>query len=341
MSAPVRFGTGSLADLGEVCAELGIARPLLATTPRAAAALRGLPVVGTFSGVRPHVPIGTVEEAAALVRKLGADGLIALGGGSALDTCKAVVAQCAGVGGEPLPRIVAVPTTYAGAEWTPYFGMLLADGRKGGGSHEEAPASAAIYDPALTLDLPLAATVGTAMNALAHCVEAYYHPATNDRAAHHADTGATAIGYALPLVVACQKGIYGRTRLLEGAMHAAFALSTSGLCLAHALAQGVGGRYGVPHGAANAVCLPVALRFNAVAVPDAVARFAEALGTDDAAATCAALAAQGGFSRLRDLGVPGDDLDGLAVEIAGRAGVRNNPRPADAATIAGLLREAW
>ncbi len=195
-----------------------------------------------------------------------------LGGGAAIDTCKAVVAELAGDGHEPLPRIVAIPTTYAGAEWTPYFGMLLAPGRKGGGMDERATPVAAIYDPELTLDLPLEATVGTSMNALAHCAEAYYHPSRTPRARSNADTGATAIGYALPLVVERPDAIYGRTRLLEGAFAAALALADSGLCLGHAMAQALGGRYGLPQGTMNALCLPAALRFNAAAVPEAVER---------------------------------------------------------------------
>ena len=171
-----------------------------------------------------------------------ADGLVGLGGGSSIDTCKAVVAALAEDGEQDLPRIVAVPTTYAGAEWTPFFGMLLEPGTKAGGSSERATPIAAIYDPELTVDLPLDVTVGTAMNALAHCAEAYYHPDRTGRAERHADTGATAIGHALPLVVSQPAGIYGRTRLLEGAYRAALALADSGLCLAHTMAQVLGGR---------------------------------------------------------------------------------------------------
>ena len=298
-------------------------------------------MVGAFDGVRPHVPVETVAGATAALRAVSADGLVALGGGSAVDTCKAVVAALADDGAEELPPIVAVPTTYAGAEWTPYFGILLAPGRKGGGSHPDAVPRAAIYDSELTLDLPVRETVGTAMNALAHCAEAYYHPAATDRAARHADTGATAIAHALPLVVARPRDLYARTRLLEGAMRAAQALAASGLCLGHALAQGVGGRYGIAQGDANAVCLPAALRFNAVAVPEAVRRFARALRCDDAARACASLASLGGFARLRDLGVPEDDLAGLAAAVAERPGTRANPRPADARAIEELLRGVW
>jgi alcohol dehydrogenase class IV len=335
-----RFGAGSLAELGDVLAEVEVERALLVVSRRAAAAVGPLPVAGTYDGVRPHVPVETVQAAASQAVALDADGLVGLGGGSAIDTCKAVVAELAAAGREP-PRIVPVPTTYAGAEWTSSFGMLLAPGRKGGGSHPQAAPVAAIYDPQLTLDLPLEATVGTAMNALAHCAEAYYHPSPGRRAARHADTGATAIGHALPLVVARPHGLYGRTRLLEGAMRAALALAESGLCLAHAMAQALGGRYGLPQGAMNALCLPAALRFNAEVVPEAVARFATALGVDDAPARVEELARLGGFVRLRDLGVPEADLDDVAEAIVARPGARANPRPASPEEVAGLLRSFW
>jgi maleylacetate reductase len=336
-----RFGAGALTDLGEVLAEVGIARALLVATRRGATTAGALPVVGAFDGVRPHVPVETVREAAAHARELESDGLVGLGGGSAVDTCKAVLAELAETSYEPLPQIVAIPTTYAGAEWTPGFGMLLEPGRKGGGIHPRATPVAAIYDPELTLDLPLEPTVGTAMNALAHCAEAYYHPSTGPRAERNADTGATAIGHALPLVVREPRGIYGRTRLLEGAMRAAMALGDSGLCLAHAMAQALGGRYGLPQGSMNALCLPVALRFNAEAVPDAVARFATALGVGDAPSRVEELARLGGFERLRDFGVPEADLGDIATAIVARPGAKANPRPASVEDVSGLLRSIW
>ena len=339
----IRFGAGSLEELAGVCEEARITKPLLVASRRGSAAGAGLPVVGTFDGVRSHVPVETVRGAAALVHETAADGLVGLGGGSAIDTCKAVVAELAqGAGdGADLPRIVAIPTTYAGAEWTPYFGMLLAPGRKGGGVDERARPVAAIYDPELSVELPLEATVGTSMNALAHCAEAYYHPRRTEAAERHADTGATAIGYALPLVVERPDRIYGRTRLLEGAMRAAFALAESGLCLGHAMAQALGGRYGLPQGSTNAVCLPAALRFNAVAEPEGMARFAAALGADDAASRVEELARLGGFGRLRDLGVPEDDLSDVAEAVVARPGAKANPRPVTAAEVAELLRSVW
>jgi maleylacetate reductase len=342
--APVRitrFGAGSLVELGDVFGELGIERPVLVCSRRSASLGASLPVAAVYDGVRPHVPVDTVHDAAALAREVDADGVAGLGGGSAIDTCKAVVAELAADAYEPLPRIVTIPTTYAGAEWTSGFGMLLAPGRKGGGIDERARPVAAIYDPELTLELPLEDTVGTAMNALAHCAEAYYHPATTARAARHADTGATAIAHALPLVVAQPRRIYGRTRLLEGAMRAAFALADSGLCLAHAMAQALGARYGLPQGAMNAVCLPAGLRFNAEVVPEAVARFGEALGSDDPVARVEELARLGGFERLRQFGIPEAELDDVAEAVVARPGAKANPRPATGRDVAELLRSIW
>jgi maleylacetate reductase len=342
----IRFGAGSLGGLGEVLEAIGVERPLLVTTRRGAEHASGLPVAGIYDGVRPHVPLETVQACAAAARRIGADGLVGLGGGSAIDTCKAVVAEL-----RRDPRlvlnqhkglsIVAVPTTYAGAEWTSFFGVLLAPGRKGGGADERARPVAAIYDPELTLGLPLGDTVGTAMNALAHCAEAYYHPASDERAAREADAGAAAIGEALPAVVAEPSSLESRSLLLEGAMHAALALDASGLCLAHAMAQGLGGRYGLAQGAMNALCLPAALRFNTEVVPAAVARFANALGVTDAASRCEELARLGGFERLRRYAIEEADLGSVAEEIAARPGARANPRPASAADVERLLLEVW
>ena len=338
MSRAIRFGAGALAELADVAAELRLERLLLVTTRRGVAAAGGLPVAGVYDGVRSHVPVETVREAVERAREIDADGLVGLGGGSAIDTCKAVTAEL-------LPerelRTIAVPTTYAGAEWTPYFGLLLAPGRKGGGGDERAKPVAAIYDPELTVGLPLPETVGTAMNALAHCAEAYYTTGRTERGDRHADTGATAIGYALPLVAERPDWLYARTRLLEGAFRAALALEQAGLALGHALAQALGGRYGLPQGAMNAICLPPALRFNEPAVPEAVARFGRALGDEDPAARVEELARLGGYERLRQFEIPERDLDDVAAAVVARPGAKANPRSASATEVAELLRSVW
>ena len=333
MTRVFRFGAGAVELTGEVAAEVGLERLLLVTTRRGAAVGGRLPPVAVYDGVRSHVPAETVAEAARVAASARADGVLAVGGGSAIDTGKAVSAAA------ELP-LVSIPTTYAGAEWTTHYGIRDEARREKGGGGGGRPV-AAIYDPELTLDLPRAQSAGTAMNALAHCAEALYAPGRSPRSDRHAFCGARAIAHALPVVLADGASIYGRTRLLEGAMRAAFALADAGLALGHALAQALGGRYGLPHGALNAVCLPAALRFNEPVVPDALAQLAVALGADDAVTKVEELARLGGHGRLRELGVPEDDLDAVAAAAARRPGARSNPRPAAPADIAALLRSIW
>lgn len=317
----VRWGLGEVAPL---LAELGSTKPLLVASPRFADL--DIPASIRFTGVRRHSPLETV--AAAREAAEGSDLVVGVGGGSAIDTAKAVSAET----GLPL---VALPTTYAGAEWTPYFGMRDEARRlKTGGSG--ARTVAIVYEPELTLDLPVEETVGTALNALAHAAEALYAGPLDD-----AVRGARLIGRYLPAVVAHGRDLEARTRLLEGAMHSGRALADRGLFLAHAIAQALGGRYGLPHGAMNALSLPPALRFNEPVVPEAVALLGEALETNDAAARVEELAHLGGFERLRELGVPEDDLGELAEEIVGRPGARANPRPVTPFEAEQLLRSIW
>jgi alcohol dehydrogenase class IV len=180
------------------------------------------------------------------------------------------------------------------------------------------------------------------MNALAHCAEALYARGHNDEADSHALRGAAAVAEWLPRVLAEPRDLEARTRLLEAAMHAGAALGGSMLALGHAMAQAVGGRYGLPHGTLNGICLPAALRFNAAVVPAAVARFGAAIGApQDPAAGVEELAALSGPTRLRDLGVPEGDIEELAAATAVRAGNAANPRPATPEEIAELLRSVW
>ena len=322
----VRWGLASYPALLD---ELGIGRPLLVTTPRWLDL--GLAAHSTFAGVRPHVPVETV--AAALAAAEGCDGLVAVGGGSAIDTAKAVSAQAG------LP-VLSIPTTYSGAEWTHGFGMRdEATGEKRGGSGAET--AGILYDEELTLTLPRSESGGTALNALAHCAEALYVAGRNPDADREALAGAALIGTALPRVLEDGTDRAARRALLEGAMHGGAALAGAGLGLAHALAQALGGRFGIAHGAANALCLPPALRFNQPAVPEEIARFADALGAPEPAERAEELARLAGFTRLRDLGVRAEDLDEAAARAVERPGARANPRPVTAAEAAELLRSIW
>jgi maleylacetate reductase len=271
-----------------------------------------------------EVPSERIDDAAALAR----DCVVALGGGSAIDLGKAISARA------EIP-LVSIPTTYSGAEWTTYYG-IREPSRRAIGSGGGARPHAIVYEPELTLELPPETTVGTAMNALAHCAEALYVQGHNEAADEHALAGARLIGEWLPVVVDEPHDLDARTSLLRGACHAGQALGSSMLALAHAMAQAVGGRYGLPHGTLNGICLPPALHFNEQFAPAAVARFREAVGRE-----VSELAALGGPTRLRDLGVPEDDLAELAAAAAGRPGNQANPRPATASEIEDLLRSVF
>ena len=252
--------------------------------------------------------------------------LLALGGGSTIDTAKRVSAE------HGLP-LVSVPTTYSGSEWTAFYGIRDRERHRrgaGGGAQLEA----IVYEVGLTLDLPREVSGGTALNALAHCCEALYrrgHQAAGDELALK---GAPEIDEALPRVLADGRDVDARTRLLIGAAHAGHALALNGLALAHAMAQAIGGRYGIAHGALNAVCLPAALRFNREFVP-------EELLEGRAAARADELKQLAGYSSLRALGVPEAELPLVAEDVVAAAGARANPRAVSRDDALDLLREIY
>jgi maleylacetate reductase len=301
----VRWG---LEELPGVLEDTGIERPLLVASER----------WDRLAIPAPHRWAEIPSDR--IVVPLDVDGVLAVGGGSAIDTGKAASAAS----GLPL---VSVPTTYSGAEWTDFFGVRTPDRHQVGGGKGARPVGI-VYDPELTLDLPRAASGGTALNALAHCVEALY-PGELEVARR----GAATIDEWLPRVLADGADLEARSRLLEGACDAGQALAERGLYLGHAMAQAVGGRYGIPHGAANALCLPPAMRFNAGSVPWAM--------TAVAVERVEELARLAGYERLRDLGVPQEDIDELGAVAAERPGARANPRPASVAEIAELYRSIW
>ena len=313
----VRWG---LAELPGLLQEVGIERPFVIASPRWK--ILDLPHVEWWAEVPSH----------RVVVPAAADGIVAVGGGSAIDMGKHASAQAE-------KPVVHVPTTYSGAEWTTFYGIRSPDRIIQGGGAGARPVGI-VYDVDLTLELPTDVTAGTALNGLAHCAEALYVKGRSPEGDEQALAGARLISDALPRVLADGSDRVAREDLLRGAMHGGHALGLAGLALAHAMAQALGGTYGLPHGAMNALCLPPALAFNRELVPAAVERFGEAVGGD--AVECSrALARLGGFELLRDFEVPEEDLTRVAEAAAGRAGNQANPRPATPAEILELFRSIW
>lgn len=305
----VRWGLDSLPDV------VGGRRAFLFATARWDAPVD---IVGRWSDL-PTERIREIDVGDAQI-------LLALGGGSTIDTAKAVSANA----GLPL---VSIPTTYSGAEWTPSYGIRDA-GRRRHGAGAGASLEAIVYEVALTLELPPNVTGGTALNALAHCCEALYvrgHGRAGDELALR---GADEISDALPSVLADGHDVDARTRLLVGASHAGHALALNGLALAHAMAQVIGGRYGIAHGALNAVCLPLALRFNDDFVPPELLEGQATARAED-------LARLAGFTSLRALGVPEKDLAAIAEDVPRTPGARANPRPGTVEDVLELLLSAY
>jgi len=277
---------------------------------------------------------------------------VSFGGGSCADLGKAVgffTEQEQGIpstswADRPALPHVAVPTTYSGAELTPFFGMTdpATKTKSGAGGPTCAP-TAAVYDPDLTLSTPVGVSAQTGMNALAHCVEAAWSPRRTPEAEAVALAGARRLAATLPLVVDDPGDLAVRTAVLEGAVLGGRCLQNASMGVHHGMSQLVGGRTGIAHGLANAILLAHSIRFNADAVPDAVRRIGEAIGDpDDPAGAVARLVTRLGIpARLGDCGVTLEDVEAVARQAPANGSVQTNPRPVDEEEARGILLAAY
>jgi maleylacetate reductase len=334
----VIFGAGTLARLPDEVARLGGRRTLVLSTPeqRASAervaALLGERAAGIFDRAAMHVPIESAREARAVARQLGADCAVAIGGGSTTGLGKAIALE------SELP-IVAVPTTYAGSEMTPIYG-ITEGGLKKTGRDDRVRPKCVIYDPELTLSLPLGMTVTSAFNAIAHAAEGLYAPDGNPVIALMAEEGIRASAAVLFPLQHDPLDLTARSDALYGAWLCGTVLGAITMGLHHKLCHTLGGSFNLPHAEVHTVVLPHALAYNAAAAPEAMARVARALGVADAALGVHELARRlGAPTSLAAIGMPADGLD-RAADLAAQ-NQYPNPRPLERAALRALLQRAF
>ncbi|MEO5756024.1 MAG: maleylacetate reductase [Mesorhizobium sp.] len=335
--AHIVFGNGASSDVGIWVERLGCQRALVLSTPHqsadgeALAKRLGPLAVGVFPGAAMHTPVEVTEAALARAKELDADCVVALGGGSTTGLGKAIAYRT------DLPQIV-IPTTYAGSEVTPILGQTE-NGAKTTVRDASILPEVVIYDPELTLGLPVTMSVTSGLNAMAHAAEALYAQDRNPVSTLMATEGLRALRDALPILVKQPRHLEARGDALYGAWLCGTVLGTVGMALHHKICHTLGGSFDMPHAETHAVMLPHTIGFNAVAVPELLEPVARLFGGGPGGGLHDFARSVGAPLTLSELGLKQADLD-RAAEIA----TQNpywNPRPFDRAAIRALLQDAW
>lgn len=336
--ARVIFGAGSLQRLPEEVDRLGARKALVLSTPEQRASaeqvaqLLGARAAGVFDRAVMHVPIETAREARAEAARLGADCAVAIGGGSTIGLGKAIALESA------LP-VIAIPTTYAGSEMTTIYGITEGGLKKTGRADQVLPRTV-LYDPGLTLGLPVGMSITSGMNAIAHAAEGLYSATTNPIIELMAQEGIRALGRALPAVRAQPRDLEARSDALYGAWLCGTVLASVDMALHHKLCHTLGGSFNLPHAETHTIVLPHALAYNAAAAPQAMEKIARALGGRSAAQAVFDLARDNGAPvALREIGLKEADLERVC-ELA-LANQYPNPRALEREGIGKLLRDAF
>jgi maleylacetate reductase len=334
----VAFATGAGPEIARAEVEaLGGERVMLIASPRDAGLAdrfaAELPVALRHDEVVMHVPVEVAERAREAAAAASVDVLVSVGGGSATGLAKAVALTTG------LP-VVAVPTTYAGSEATPVWG-LTSDGTKTTGVDRRVLPRSVVYDAALLQSLPGDLAVASGLNALAHGVDSMWAPRTDPIVRALAGEGIRGLAVGLRRVVADPADVTGIEQTLAGGYLAAVAFAGAGSGIHHRICHVLGGMFDLPHAPTHAVVLPHVLALNAPHAPESAARIAAALDAPTATVGLAALRADLDAPRaLRDLGMPEDGIM-AAVGPIRQAVPPGNPAPVDEAALTALLRAAW
>jgi maleylacetate reductase len=334
----VLFGIGSIDTLADEVKQLGARRALVVSTPAErpfaedASRRLGDVAAGLFTEAVMHHPIETVRAARERARELDADCYVTIGGGTTTGTGKAIALET----GMP---VIAVPTTYAGSEMTPIYGITEGGVKKTGRDRKVLPRTV-IYDPMLTLSLPPHVSGPSGMNAMAHCVEGLYAFDGNPIVTLMAAEGIRALARSLPIVVKEPTNVEARSDALYGAWLAGIVLGTASIGIHHKLCHTLGGTFNLPHAEVHTVVLPQATAYNRNAAPEAMRIAADALGASDAAQGIYDLIVKiGAPTALKDIGMPEDGLDRAATLATQNQ--YPNPRPIEYGPIRELLDNAY
>jgi maleylacetate reductase len=333
------FGDGALGRLGDELDQRDLrGAMLIAVDYDARLAQRGRAAVGervrlSWGEVRQHVPRELADRATAAAVDAGVDVLVAIGGGSTTGLGKAVAVST----GLPL---AVVPTTYAGSEMTPIYG-LTSDGDKKTARDARALPCIVVYDPRLLTTLPAAVVGPSGLNALAHCAEALWAANADPITDAVALDGARRLKRYLPAAYASDDPAV-RGHVLIAAGQAGLALGTVGTSLHHALCHLLGGMFDTPHAETHAIMLPYVVSYLKPAVPEAARRLAQALDTteDDLAVSIWSLAQSVGTpAGLRSIGIREEQVTAIT-----RAALERNlpsPRPLEYDPLHAALHAAW
>ncbi|MGO2511902.1 maleylacetate reductase [Marinomonas polaris] len=334
----VIFGSNTLYQIKDELRLLGKNRGLVLSTAgqhKAASQVSNLLgefSVGCFNGAVMHTPITVTNDALKIVMETKADCIIAIGGGSTIGLAKAIALNT------NLPQIV-IPTTYAGSEATPIIGQTE-NGVKTTQRTLKVLPEVIIYDVELTKTLPVPITITSAMNAIAHAIEALYSKDANPFISMLAEQGIEALARAIPIIYHSPLDSAARSDALFGAWACGTCLGAVGMSIHHKLCHTLGGSFSLPHAETHTVILPHAVAYNESATTEVMARVAKALGVSNAAQGLYDLAAQHGApTSLKEIGMNASDIN-LAVEIA-CASPYWNPRPIEANAIHNLLSNAF
>jgi maleylacetate reductase len=337
-AARVVFGNGSRVHLERELLALGAQRALVLCSPEQHALGASFSAqlesrsVGLFDRAAMHVPLELAVEARTIAISAGADCVIAVGGGSAIGLAKAIALESS------LP-VLAIPTTYAGSEMTPIYGLTDAGLKKTGTDIRVLPKTV-IYDPDLTLTLPVGMSVTSGINAIAHAAEGLYSRDANPLTSLMAEEGIAALARSLPCIFANPSDSSARADALYGSWLCGAVLGSVGMALHHKLCHTLGGSFNLPHAPTHTIVLPHALAYNTEAAPDAMKRIAKAVGHESAAQGLFELArANGAPIALKDVGLREDQLDQAADLACSNA--YWNPRPLERNEIRALLQRAF